>query len=122
LSFSAETFFRALAAEPRLRCLALLAQGELCVCDLTEVLGLAQPKVSRHLAYLRAAAIVLDQRRGRWIHYRLNPDLPSWARAVLASTVEGVRHEAPFAGDHARLSALSAREERCGSQPSDAAV
>lgn len=114
MSLCPETFFRALADETRLRCLALLAHGELCVCDLTAVLGLAQPKISRHLAYLREAAIVVDRRQGRWIHYRLSPGLPAWAREVIETAVAGVRAGPPFADDLQRLESLSARAERCG--------
>ena len=65
--------FKALADETRLRIVALLAHGELCVCHLEEALGLSQPKVSRHLATLRAAGVVEDRREGTWVYYRLLP-------------------------------------------------
>src|SRR3989304_3575780 len=81
-----ENFFPALADPTRLRCLLLLAaEGELCVCELTHALGESQPKISRHLAMLRAAGIVSDRREGLWVHYRLNPELPPWAREVLST-------------------------------------
>jgi ArsR family transcriptional regulator len=114
MPFGADAFFRALADETRLRCLALLGQGELCVCDLTAVLELAQPKISRHLAYLREAGLVVDRRQGRWIHYRLSPDLPDWAREVIETAVAGLHAGPPFAEDLLRLASLSARAERCG--------
>ena len=63
--------FKALADETRLRIVALLAHGELCVCHLEEALQLSQPKVSRHLATLRAADVVEDRRDGTWVYYRL---------------------------------------------------
>ena len=63
--------FKALADETRLRIVALLSHGELCVCHLEEALELSQPKVSRHLATLRAAGVVEDRRDGSWVHYRL---------------------------------------------------
>lgn len=63
--------FKALADETRLRIVALLAHGELCVCHLEEALRLSQPKVSRHLATLRAAGLVEDRREGTWVYYRL---------------------------------------------------
>ena len=63
--------FKALGDETRLRIVALLSHGELCVCHLEEALGLSQPKVSRHLATLRAAGIVEDHREGTWVYYRL---------------------------------------------------
>jgi len=64
--------FKALSDETRLRILALLSLGELCVCDLMEALELPQSTVSRHLAYLRNAGLVEDERRGVWMFYRLN--------------------------------------------------
>jgi ArsR family transcriptional regulator len=64
-------FFRALGDETRLRIIALLSHGELCVCHLEAALGLSQPNISRHLAVLRAAGIVDDRREGNWVHYRL---------------------------------------------------
>ncbi|HEY4330699.1 MAG TPA: metalloregulator ArsR/SmtB family transcription factor [Phycisphaerae bacterium] len=67
----ADRLFRAFADPTRLRILHLLTPGELCVCDLVEVLRVPQPKVSRHLAYLRKAGLVLTRREGLWSHYRL---------------------------------------------------
>ena len=63
--------FRAFADPTRLRLLNLLTQGERCVCELVDVIGQPQPKVSRHLAYLRRAGLVRTRRDGLWIHYRL---------------------------------------------------
>jgi ArsR family transcriptional regulator, arsenate/arsenite/antimonite-responsive transcriptional repressor len=63
--------FKALSDETRLRIVALLAHGELCVCHLEGALALSQPKVSRHLATLRAAGLVEDRRDGSFVHYRL---------------------------------------------------
>src|SRR5919198_2488817 len=63
--------FKALGDETRLRIVALLTHGELCVCHLEEALGLSQPNVSRQLAILRAAGIVADRREGNWVYYRL---------------------------------------------------
>jgi ArsR family transcriptional regulator len=66
-----EVLFRALADSTRLRILHLLTPGELCVCDLVAVLRVPQPKVSRHLAYLRRAGLVTARRAGLWSHYQL---------------------------------------------------
>jgi len=63
--------FRAFADETRLRILHLLSHGELCVCDIMEVLGSKQPKVSRHLSYLKHAGLVIDRKNGLWKHYSL---------------------------------------------------
>ncbi len=103
-----------LLADPtRLRCVVLLAaEGELCVCELTEALAVAQPKVSRHLALLRDAAVVADRREGRWIHYRLHPDLPAWARRVIDELAAAAAAEPPFNHDPARLAAMVGRPAR----------
>ena len=72
-ALTADGFFAALGNDTRLRCLVLLErEGELCVCELTHALGIIQPVVSRHLAVLREAQIVVDRREGVWIHYRIN--------------------------------------------------
>ena len=65
--------FKALGDETRLRIVAMLSHGELCVCHLQEALELSQPNVSRQLGVLRAAGIVADRREGSWVHYRLVP-------------------------------------------------
>ncbi|MDQ6787411.1 MAG: metalloregulator ArsR/SmtB family transcription factor [Acidobacteriota bacterium] len=66
-----ERFFRALADRTRLRLLNLMSEGEVCVCFFVEVLGMSQPKISRHLGYLRRAGVVAARRDGKWIHYRI---------------------------------------------------
>jgi ArsR family transcriptional regulator len=63
--------FKALSDETRLRILHLLLEGELCICDLMEVLELPQSKVSRHMAYLKHSGLVNDRREGVWIYYSL---------------------------------------------------
>ncbi len=70
---SADRVFRAFADRTRLRILHLLLRGELCVCDLVRVIGAPQPKVSRHLAYLRKAGLVSSRRQGLWMYYELAP-------------------------------------------------
>ncbi len=80
-------FFKLLADETRLSSLLLIVtEGELCVCELTSALGETQPKISRHLAMLRSAKVLLDRRQGQWVFYRLNPELPKWALATLEQT------------------------------------
>lgn len=84
-----ETFFRALSDGTRLRCLLLLvAEERLCVCEFVHALELSQPRISRHLGHLRDLGIVADERHGQWVHYRLHPELPGWAREVLEATVQ----------------------------------
>lgn len=82
------TFYKALADDTRLRCLLVIEQEqEACVCELTAALNLSQPKISRHLALLRDSKVIEDQRKGQWVFYRIHPDLPGWAKKVIASTL-----------------------------------
>ena len=80
---SVGTVFRALADPTRVRILHLLRQGALCVGDLVAVLQVAQPKASRHLAWLRRAGLVEDERRGAWSFYRLAPARPGFHQKLL---------------------------------------
>lgn len=78
-------FFKCLSDQTRLDILRLVvAKNSICVCELTEQLELSQPKISRHLALLRNLSILLDERKGQWVYYSLNPDLPEWAKSVLS--------------------------------------
>jgi ArsR family transcriptional regulator len=83
-------FYKCLSDDTRLRCLLLIQQeGELCVCELTTALNEIQPKISRHLAQLKKADLLLDRRQGQWVFYRINPQLPAWAQQVLSISLEG---------------------------------
>lgn len=95
--------FKCLADATRLRCVALLLHGELCVCDLTRALELPQPTVSRHLAQLRAGRVVADRRQGLWVYYRLHEQLPDWAMAVLKAAVQALADDPVHGQDLARL-------------------
>ncbi len=87
--FDPVLFYKALSEETRLKSLLLMQkQGELCVCDLMEALDLSQPKVSRHLAEQRKRGLVVDERRGKWVYYRINPKLALWVKQVLESTLK----------------------------------
>lgn len=83
--------------------LLLLAQGELCVCDLFGALELPQPKVSRHLGVLRDAEMVVSRKRGTWVHYRLNPELPLWAVQILGALADGAARSEPYQSDRERI-------------------
>jgi ArsR family transcriptional regulator len=76
---------KALGDEARLRIVAILSHGELCVCHLEKALALPQPTVSRHLAVLRAAELVEGRRSGSWIHYRLTRQTDPVRKHLLAS-------------------------------------
>jgi ArsR family transcriptional regulator len=110
MTLSPDALFRTLADITRLRAILLMqSEGELCVCELTHALNTIQPKISRHLAVLRAQGIVLDRRTGQWVHYRLNPELPDWARDVIETTAAGVLTAVPFRDDHAALCGMPNR-------------
>jgi len=107
-----DIFFRMLADATRLRCLILMqAEGELCVCELTHALNLSQPKISRHLAHLREAGVLISRRNGTWMYYRINPKLHAWALEVLQTTLEGVGNTEPFISDQKILKILSNRPD-----------
>ena len=84
-----EELFKALADRTRLRLINLMGDDEVCVCFFVEVLKLNQPKISRHLAYLRRAGVVAARRDGKWMHYRIveppNPRAANIFREVRAS-------------------------------------
>lgn len=83
-----ERLFQALGDRTRLRLLNVIGDDEICVCFFVEALGESQPKISRHLAYLRRAGIVAGRREGKWIHYRVaEPSNP-----VAAEIMRGLRH------------------------------
>ena len=112
-----ERFFQALADTTRLRILGLLLTGEVCVCDIHESLKIAQPKASRHLAYLRRAGLVETRREGLWIHYRL----AKLTDPVLGAIVDAVRHALPHT-DTARQDAERLRKRTGCCVPSPGAL
>ncbi|MGP3591994.1 metalloregulator ArsR/SmtB family transcription factor [Vagococcus sp. WN89Y] len=86
--------FKVLSDETRLSIIMLLREaGELCVCDICAVTAQSQPKISRHMAILREAGLVLDRREGKWVHYRLSPHMPAWAADAIDSAWRCLRDE-----------------------------
>ncbi|WP_272952604.1 MULTISPECIES: metalloregulator ArsR/SmtB family transcription factor [Erwinia] len=86
--------FKLLADETRTTIILLLREaGELCVCDLCAVTNQSQPKISRHIALLRDAGLVLDRREGKWVHYRLSPHMPAWAASIIDTAWSSQREE-----------------------------
>ena len=105
-----DSFFRMLADSTRLRCLMLMqAEGELCVCELTHALNLSQPKISRHLAHLREAGVLVTRRNGTWMYYQINPGMQPWALEILQTTLKGVCKTEPFISDHKILKTMANR-------------
>jgi ArsR family transcriptional regulator, arsenate/arsenite/antimonite-responsive transcriptional repressor len=95
--------FRALGDETRLRIVALLTHGELCVCHLETALELTQPTASRHLGVLRAAGVVDTRREGSWIYYALSQQSHTVVQAQLAALTTAFGAERALRADHARL-------------------
>lgn len=110
---AADRRFRALSDRTRLRILHLLRAGELCVCDLVAVIGAPQPKISRHLAYLRNAGLVLARKQGLWSYYGLAAPRDRLHRKLLEclACCEGLAPEQ--ASDAAALRAAKRRGNCC---------
>src|SRR5271165_341066 len=101
--FSLELLFRALADPTRLRLLNLIGNREICVCYFVEILGMSQPKISRHLAYLRRAGVVASRRDGKWMHYRLTVPGDEAVAAVLRETLKHLAIRPEMQRDIAKL-------------------
>jgi ArsR family transcriptional regulator, arsenate/arsenite/antimonite-responsive transcriptional repressor len=86
-----ENVFKALADKTRLRILALLGNNEVCVCHIHDSLGLPQPTVSRHLAYLRKSGLVAARRDGVWMHYQVSRALSPLARGIVGAAVDALQ-------------------------------
>ncbi len=99
--------FRAFADPTRLRLLNLLIEGELCVCDLCELLDEIQPKVSRHLAYLRRAGLVSVRQNGKWKHYSVAKQSDGLQRTLLNCVKTCLRQTDVLRDDLQRLRTLS---------------
>ncbi len=102
-TFDMELFFQALGDQTRLRLLNLMGEQEICVCYFVEILQQWQPKISRHLAYLRRAGIVSARREGKWMHYRIVMPPNIGAAQVLRQTLEWLKDERAMQADRARL-------------------
>lgn len=106
-----ESFFMALADKTRLRLLNLVRDQEICVCFFTEVLGESQPKISRHLAYLRNAGLVETRRDGKWMHYSIIWPEDEGQRVVLEDTLDWLDRQEILKADRERYSAICCSPE-----------
>ena len=97
------TVYSALSDPTRLRILALLGEGEVCVCHIHASLDVPQPTASRHLAYLRKAGLVSARRDGIWMHYGLTPQANPVVAAVIASALHALSHTDASVRDAKRL-------------------
>lgn len=104
-----ERFFQALGDATRLRLLNLMRDQEICVCYFVEILEQGQPKISRHLAYLRRAGIVEARRDGKWMHYRIVMPPNIGAAQVLSQTLAWLKEDRAMQADRARFSKACCR-------------
>ncbi|MGH9408968.1 MAG: ArsR/SmtB family transcription factor [Vicinamibacterales bacterium] len=102
-----EIVFNALADATRLRILGLLLIGEVCVCHIHDALRIAQPKASRHLAYLRRAGLVSARRAGTWMHYRLSTISDPGLATIEQTVMHALEHHRVVRQDLARLETLT---------------
>jgi ArsR family transcriptional regulator len=100
---SLSRLLKALADPTRLRIVALLAHGELCVCHLEQALGLSQPNISRHLAILRMSGVAEARRDASWVYYRLLPQEDADCERLLQTLVQSFTKRHVLRRDHARL-------------------
>lgn len=104
--FNIELFFAALADKTRLRLLNLIGNEEVCVCYLVDVIETNQPKISRHLAYLKKAGLVSVRRDWKWSHYRVvKPDHPH-ASKVFAEVQAWLKEDPEMQRDRIQLTKL----------------
>ena len=98
-SFDPTLLFAALADRTRLRLLNLMNGREVCVCYFVQILGQSQPKVSRHLAYLRRAGVVAARREGKWMHYSIVVPKNDGAARILSETLAVLSEDKTMQGD-----------------------
>ncbi len=110
--FDLSRLFAALADRTRLRLLNLMNGREVCVCYFVEILKQSQPKVSRHLAYLRRAGIVSTRRDGKWMHYSIEQPADVGAAAILGATLGLFAADREMQSDLAQLVKACCQPER----------
>ena len=102
-SFSPELFFAALADKTRLRLLNLMRGGEVCVCFFAETIRTNNPKISRHLAYLKRAGLVSGRREGKWMHYKILEPENERAKEIFAALLKMLEEDTEMQADRSRL-------------------
>ncbi len=103
---------KALADRTRLRLINLMGEDEVCVCFFVEVLKINQPKISRHLAYLRRAGVVSARREGKWIHYRIVEPKDPHATKIFREVRASLASDPPMQSDRARLRKICCAPKR----------
>jgi ArsR family transcriptional regulator len=110
--FNLVTLFASLADPTRLRLLNLMNGREVCVCYFVEILKQGQPKISRHLAYLRRAGIVEARRDGKWMHYSIQRPDDTKAASILDATFKSFETDRNMLADLARLGQACCEPQR----------
>jgi len=104
--------FSALSNETRLRCLHLIFRNdEVCVCEVTEALGINQPTASKALKSLKAAGVLRDRKDANWNYYRLNSDTQPGVRKIVAECCASLAKSADYAADQKRFLAADLRPD-----------
>ena len=98
-AFDLELFFAALADRTRLRLLNLMRDGEVCVCFFAETLSTNNPKISRHLAYLKRAGLVAARRDGKWMHYKITEPQHLPAAEVFWAALDMIKDDPQMQAD-----------------------
>lgn len=111
-SFDLVRLFAALADPTRLRLLNLMNGQEVCVCYFVEILKQGQPKISRHLAYLRNAGVVSARREGKWMHYSIEWPEDMAAASILKAALASLRSDREMQADRERLSRACCEPQR----------
>lgn len=102
-AFDLELFFSALSDRTRLRMLNLMRDGEVCVCFFAEALNTNNPKISRHLAYLKRAGLVTARREGKWMHYKISAPKNANAAEILTFTMRLTKDDPQMLADNLAL-------------------
>ncbi len=102
-TYNIELLFKALADRTRLRLISLIGDSEVCVCFFVAILKVGQPKISRHLAYLRRAGIVAARREGKWMHYRLAEPPDEHAARIFREVRASLAEHPEFQRDREKL-------------------
>ena len=102
-SLKLDEFFAALADRTRLRLLNLMRDGEVCVCFFAETIGTNNPKISRHLAYLKRAGLVKARREGKWMHYSISAPKDPKAADIFGSVMRALEMDEEMKSDRANL-------------------
>lgn len=105
-------FFKVLADETRLRCLAIIFEHkEVCVCELIHALKLPQSKISRHLSIMKLNKLVSQRRHGQWVLYSLHPELSAFEKNILEITIKEIKKKNRFIEDNKKLLQMNDRPD-----------